>query len=108
MASVTKVRRGVAGHVGEGNDAYPDVVVVLDDKTRVIVCQDGIQWIVQRKVSRNDLSKMWLGESFCRTKEALLRCSGDSQNPILRALPDWCEEYMAVRNLNAQLESKRK
>jgi hypothetical protein len=44
-----KLRRGVAGHVGEGNDFYPDVVVVLDDKTRVIVCQDGIQWIVQTR-----------------------------------------------------------
>jgi len=85
--TTTTPRRGVSGHVGEGNDAYP-VVVQLDETTRVIRCQDDMQWIVQTKVSRKDPAKMWLGRSFCRSKEALLRCSGAPDNPVLLALPD--------------------
>jgi hypothetical protein len=95
MASMKTVRRGVAGHVGEGNDAYPNVVSCLDDKTRIIVCQDGIQWIVQKRNTRNIPSSMWVGVSFCRTREALLRCSGYPDHPILAALPEWCPSRRA-------------
>jgi hypothetical protein len=84
------LRRGVAGRVGESNDAYPDVVAVLDGQTRVIACQDGIQWILQKKVNHNDPTQMWRGRSFCRTKEALLRCAGvkSGENPVLDDLPE--------------------
>ena len=42
------------------------------------------------KVKRNDPTKVWEGHSFCRTKEALLRCSGHRDHPALLALPERC------------------
>jgi hypothetical protein len=62
------------------------VVVVLNAKTRVIECADGIQWIVQRRTG--SLKYPWAGRSFCRTKEALLRIAG--RHPALEALPETC------------------
>jgi hypothetical protein len=70
------------GGVGETNDAYPHVVAVLDGG-RVIVCPAGIQWIVQHLYGGQ-----WRSRSFCRTKEALLRCCGHDPHPALAALPD--------------------
>jgi len=73
--------------VSETADEYPAVVAVLDAKTRVIECAAGIQWIVQ--VRRREGRWPWESVSFCRTKEALLRCaSPHGQHPALLALPD--------------------
>lgn len=72
------------GGVGETNGAYPDVVAMLQGgKGRVIVCPAGIQWVVQRRRGHG-----WESQSFCRTKEVLLRCSGEPDHPALSALPD--------------------
>lgn len=61
-----------ARSMAETTDGYPAVVAVLDDKTRVIECRAGIQWIAQRRT--NSGRYPWDAVSFCRTKEALLRC----------------------------------
>jgi hypothetical protein len=55
-----------------------------------IVCNGGIQWIVQSR-----RGSQWLGESFCHTKEALLRCSGHPNHPVLLALPERIVERTA-------------
>jgi hypothetical protein len=69
--------------LSETSNDYPRVVAVLSDgKTRVIVCYAGIQWIVQRRKG-----EQWQSRSFCKTKEALIRCCGGS-TPELDALPD--------------------
>ncbi|MFH0297222.1 hypothetical protein AAFX91_08260 [Bradyrhizobium sp. 31Argb] len=75
-------------HELESYDEYDRVVVHLDDRTRVIECRDGVQWIVQRGHSVNGAMR-WDGVSFCRTKQALLRCAGvqPGENPTLDALP---------------------
>ncbi|MBR0696707.1 hypothetical protein [Bradyrhizobium lablabi] len=72
-------------HELESYDEYSRVVAHLDDATRVIECRDRIQWIVQRRSGHR-----WNGVSFCRTKEALLWCSGvrAGGNASLDALPD--------------------
>jgi hypothetical protein len=72
-------------HELESCDEYARVVARLDDRTRVIECRDGVQWIIQRGHPSNGVLR-WDGVSFCRTKEALLRCAG-VQNPVLDALP---------------------
>ena len=62
-------------------------------KTRVIECRAGIQWIVQRRVSSGRYP--WDAVSFCRTKEALLRCVAEytkENHPALAALPDRFQE----------------
>jgi len=73
----------------ESYDEYNRVITQLDPQTRVIACKDGIQWIVQHLRIRRG-SREWLGVSFCRTKEALLRCVPwrSAEHPALQALPD--------------------
>ena len=74
----------------ETYDEYSMVILRLDDSTRVIECKDGIQWIVQRASRRGD-GRVWAGVSFCRTREALLRCVREwvpGEHPALEALPE--------------------
>jgi hypothetical protein len=81
-----------ARSMAETTEGYP-AVAVLDDKTRVIECRAGIQWILQRRVSSGKYP--WDAVSFCRTKEALLRCVAEytkETHPALAALPDRFQE----------------
>jgi len=60
----------------ESADDYLRVVAILNARWRVIACRDGIQWILQRRnapeTARGD---DWRGRSYCRTREALIRCT---------------------------------
>src|SRR5262245_60827998 len=71
----------------ESADDYPRVVVMLDAKTRVIECADGIQWIIQRRQG-----KQWRSEMFFRSKEGLLFYAPKPTAPELLTLPDWFPE----------------
>jgi hypothetical protein len=67
---------GVAVSRIETADDYFRVIARLNRRWRVIECRNGIQWILQRrgspeKVRRDD----WRGRSYCRTREALIRCT---------------------------------
>jgi hypothetical protein len=80
--------------LAECHDNYP-AVVYLSDKARVIECRDRIQWIVQRR--RSVCPDSWRGISFCRTKEALLRCADCADLGALarlRALPEQYPEAL--------------
>jgi hypothetical protein len=84
----------------ESYEDYGRVIVHLNDRHRVILCRDGVQWILQRRIS--NLADGWRGRSFCRTKEALLRCIKENAGrvpsdalAILDALPDWAESAPA-------------
>jgi hypothetical protein len=70
------------------SDNCPNIVAVLDDKRRVI--SDGVQWILQQRTSHR-----WAARSYCRTKEALIRCCGGS-TPELEALPDRIGDRIAL------------
>lgn len=74
----------------EEADDYPRVVCQLNDHWRVILCKDGIQWILQKWAGQR-----WRGRSYCTTKSALLRCivqhSGEIEKDgqsILDELPE--------------------
>jgi hypothetical protein len=67
----------------ESSEDYPAAVAMLDDKTRVIECANGIQWIVQRRRGRT-----WHSIYFCRTKAGLLLYATPI-TPELIALPDY-------------------
>jgi hypothetical protein len=83
--------------IPESDGACP--AIQLNDRFRVIVCRDGIQWILQCRnraemVARSD----WRGRSYCRTRHALTRCCDDYAGAIdpaaaiaLGALPDQIE-----------------
>ena len=78
----------------ESDDAYP-VIAQISDRVRVISCRDDIQWIVQKRVNKSTQS--WRGQSFCRTRAALIRDARrwhDAELPadalaVLQALPEW-------------------
>jgi hypothetical protein len=105
--------RFAAMHAGRRNrptehaDVYPYVVAVLDVRTRVIECADGIQWIVQRRSVLKDGTAVWQSKSFCRTKQALLRCVREwvpGEHPKIKALPDRFPEKVrraSVREMEA-------
>ena len=75
----------------ERDDDYHRVVYVSDG-WRVIVCKDGIQWIVQsrRRSARRQVE--WKGRSYCTTLTALLRDwrrhTGDDGAILAKTLPE--------------------
>ncbi len=46
-------------------------VITRKGKYRVILCRDGIQWILQRKKGRDD--RPWEGFGYFTTRAALMR-----------------------------------
>jgi hypothetical protein len=72
-----------------------DIVAMLDGGRRVIA--DPVQWILQ--VQRPNGS--WSNRSYCRTKEALIRCCGGS-TPELDALPDRIGDRVAPTTTDRQ------
>jgi hypothetical protein len=79
----------IAPRYPESRDAYR-ALASPDAHTRVIECRDGIQWIVQRLKLVNGV-RQWRGVSYCRTREALLRCVREwvpGEHAALEALPN--------------------
>jgi hypothetical protein len=80
----------------ESDDSYPHLVTVLNNDWRVIECRDGIQWILQYRNRAKTVARHgWRGRSYCRTKEALIRCCDEHAGEIgpdarltLAALPE--------------------
>jgi len=88
------------GHPLKESDLhYPNIR--LNARWRVIVCRDGVQWILQHLHGpETGLKACWDGRSYCRTKEALLRCSRlhcGAIDPVaeaaLAALPETIETF---------------
>ena len=80
----------------ESDDNYARIVARLDDDGRVIVCRDGLQWILQRRDGERGGRARWTGVGYCQTRKALLRlCRASSTriNPsgwaALVALPEY-------------------
>ncbi len=96
---VLECREGVADHGissrrFETADAYHQVVLVLRDNWRVIVCRDGRQWILQRR-KKGGAERPWRAVGYFRTRDALLRacatdCGPNAPNTLdaLVALPE--------------------
>ncbi|MDU8946119.1 hypothetical protein [Ovoidimarina sediminis] len=59
----------------ETADNYSRVIAQVDDRHRVIVCKDGIQWILQRR-EKGTGRWPWKARHYCRTRKALLRVTG--------------------------------
>lgn len=83
----------------ESDDGYMAVVACLNDRWRVILCKDGIQWILQRAKKRWD-GTAWEGCRYCRTRKALIRSCAElvgEIDPIAMAtverLPEICGHH---------------
>jgi hypothetical protein len=69
--------------MSESADSYGRVVARLNPRWRVIECQHRIQWILQYRASAETYpTPNWKGRSYCRTREALLRCCREHAGAI--------------------------
>ena len=81
----------------ERDDGYKGVVAQLTTRWRVIVCKDGMQWILQRKEASH--GGPWRGVSYNTHRDGLIRACGSlealpsSGLEALEALPEFISEY---------------
>ena len=82
----------------ERDDAYRNVVAQLAPRWRVIICRDGIQWILQRKEASH--GGPWRGVSYNTTnRDGLLRACGSLEAlpsnglEALEVFPEFISEY---------------
>ena len=74
----------------EEADDYAGVLVRVGPDLRVIVCRQGLQWIVQRRrvPKKARVEGRWTAVGFCRTQQGLIRVSHRhviaSEGPALR------------------------
>lgn len=70
-----------AGAAQETADNWPSVIVVLSPGWRVIVCRDGLQWIIQHR-KKGGAERPWRAVRYCRTRKALLRLCAAFCEPL--------------------------
>jgi hypothetical protein len=85
----------------EEADDYRAIVVRLNQRWRVIACSAGIQWILQRAVGERHGRTRWASQSFCRTREALIRLSHASEPRAAAILSELPERYVEVTALGS-------
>ena len=73
----------------EAADDYAGEVARLSARWRVIVCRDGIQWVLQQRDAGSHHTARWRGWAYCLTRAALIRLCGslqDAPDPTAMAL----------------------
>ena len=85
----------------ESHDTYRGTIVNCRDVWRVIICSDGMQFIVQRRSSKTNTG-VWAGKSHCATRAELINVcarlkllSNAYVEATLRALPTYARDYSA-------------
>ena len=85
----------------EISEFYTGVITYLNPRWRVIICKDGIQFILQYRSSKHLNKGMWLGKSYPTTRDALGSiCSSrgllsdPNARAVLEALPEQAREYV--------------
>ena len=108
-ASTATVRPAICGCTStqsysrrERDDNYWGVIVVLNDRWRVIIDEQGDQFIVQKHYAESLHGDVWRGQSYLTTKGSLIKAcvrlgclSGSNQWLLLDALPSTVREYAA-------------
>ena len=92
---------GIPSH-RERDDNYWGVIVVLNDRWRVIIDEPCDQFIVQKHYAESLHGDVWRGQSYLTTKDSLMKAcvrlgclSGSNQWLLLDALPSTIREYAA-------------
>ena len=85
----------------ESHDTYRGNIINCRDVWRIIICRDGMQFIVQRRSSRTNTG-VWTGKSHCATREELINVCARLEllseahvEATLRALPPYARDYSA-------------
>ena len=80
----------------ETASTYLGFIVQLNEQWRVVVCKDGIQWILQRRDAQRAGRVRWTGASYHCGRKSLLRVSrtlcgriAPAAMAVLEALPEW-------------------
>ncbi|MDB9808711.1 hypothetical protein OAB79_02205 [Yoonia sp.] len=108
-ASTATVRPAICGCTStqsysrrERDDNYWGVIVVLNDRFRVIIDEPCDQFIVQKHYAESLHGDVWRGQSYLTTKDSLMKAcvrlgclSGSNQWLLLDALPSTIREYAA-------------
>jgi hypothetical protein len=71
------------GHY-ETADNYVGVIAQLDDRHRVIICKDALQWILQVRRGQRGRQAEWKGKSYLTTPDAVIRVSDALCGPLAR------------------------
>lgn len=58
----------------ESSDLYAKVIVQSSDRWRVILCSQGLQWIIQKKESSH--AGPWRAEKYVTSHSALIKACG--------------------------------
>ena len=84
----------------ERDDNYAKVIAQLAPRWRVIICKDGIQWILQQRSVPFPNTGTWAGKSYSTTRDALIAACSDrgllsepSEEQLLDALPSSFRQY---------------
>jgi hypothetical protein len=83
--------------VRESSDLYAKVIIQSSDRWRVILCSQGLQWIIQKKESSH--AGPWRAEKYVTSRSALIRACGTlgllsdpATEAVLYALPDYVSQ----------------
>ena len=84
----------------ERDDNYAKVITQLAPRWRVIICKDGLQWILQKRSVPFPNTGTWAGKSYSTTRDALIAACSDrgllsatSEEQLLDALPSSFRQY---------------
>lgn len=58
--------------ISERAECYPRVIARLNDRWRVIVCKQGIQWILQKAKTEGGHGLAWRAVGYFLTRKALI------------------------------------
>ena len=58
----------------ESSDVYAKVIIQSSDRWRVILCSQGLQWIIQKKESSH--AGPWRAKKYVTSRSALIKACG--------------------------------
>jgi hypothetical protein len=90
----------------ERDDNYWGVIVVLNDRFRIIVCKNAIQFILQKRSVAPSNTGTWAGKTYTTTRDGLIApcserglLSEPSAKQVLKVLPSDIRDYASQMGL---------
>ena len=90
----------------ERDDNYWGVIVVLNDRFRIIVCKNAIQFILQKRSVAPPNTGTWAGKTYTTTRDGLIAACSErgllsepSAKQVLKVLPSDIRDYASQMGL---------
>ena len=71
-SATSRIDRPIPEAPAPSVDDGATIVATLNDRWRVIICPDDIQWVLQRRAGERGGRARWASDSYFRTREALI------------------------------------